>query len=89
MTAQHFHRLEIAQLNRETEDSVSIVFSVPEGLAKTFEFTQGQHLVVKANIAGEDVRRSYSICSGVNDAELRVGIKKCKAVCFQVLPITS
>ncbi len=71
-----FHRLSIRDLRPETREAVSIAFEIPAELQESFRFTQGQHLVIRSRIDGEEVRRSYSICSGVNDGELRVAIKR-------------
>ncbi|WP_249675751.1 1,2-phenylacetyl-CoA epoxidase subunit PaaE [Pseudomonas abieticivorans] len=71
-----FHSLTIKQVRSETRDAVSIAFDVPAELAEQFRYAQGQHLVMRTQLDGEEVRRSYSICSGVNDAELRVAIKR-------------
>lgn len=77
MTDHHFHDLTVAKIQQETNDAVSIVFDVPSELQDLYlGFTQGQHLVMKADIEGQEIRRNYSICSAVQDAELRVGIKK-------------
>ncbi|MEI6409224.1 MAG: 1,2-phenylacetyl-CoA epoxidase subunit PaaE [Bacteroidota bacterium] len=71
-----FHPLTVRDLRRETPDTVSVSFEVPETLRQLFQFKQGQYLTLRNTINGEDVRRSYSICSGVQDGELRVAIKK-------------
>jgi ring-1,2-phenylacetyl-CoA epoxidase subunit PaaE len=71
-----FHRLRIRDVRRETPECVSLAFEVPAELADEYRFVQGQHLNVRAVLDGEEVRRSYSICSGVDDGELRVAIKK-------------
>lgn len=71
-----FHSLKIKEVRPETRDAVSIAFDIPADLADTFRFTQGQHLVMRTQLDGEEVRRSYSICTGVNDGELRVAIKR-------------
>jgi ring-1,2-phenylacetyl-CoA epoxidase subunit PaaE len=73
---RHFHPLRVRELRQETDDCVSICFEVPSDLTETFSFIQGQYLTLRATIEGEDVRRSYSICSGVDDGELRVAVKK-------------
>jgi len=73
--SKHFHRLRIIRLQKETEHAVVLTFDVPADLADSFSFTQGQYLTLRATIDGEVVQRSYSICSGVDDDELRVGIK--------------
>ena len=71
-----FHRLAVAGVARETRDAVAITFAVPEALAPSFRFVAGQHLTLRADIGGEDVRRSYSICSGVKDGTLRIAVKR-------------
>ena len=71
-----FHSLTIREVRPETRDAVSIAFDVPPELRDTFRFTQGQHLIVRTHMDGEEVRRSYSICTGVHDGDLRVAVKK-------------
>lgn len=71
-----FHTLEISDVRRETSDSVSLGFKVPDALMSEFAFAPGQYLTLETDIGGEKVRRSYSICSGLDDGELRVAIKK-------------
>ncbi|BDB25808.1 phenylacetate-CoA oxygenase/reductase subunit PaaK [Cupriavidus sp. P-10] len=78
MTPQ-FHPLRVAQVRPETADTISIAFEVPETLRDAYRFTQGQFLTLKAPVDGKDLRRSYSICSAVQDydaqGELRVAVK--------------
>ena len=71
-----FHPLPIARVERETRDAIAITFAVPAHLGEQFRFEQGQHLTLRADIDGEDVRRSYSICSAVNDGTLRIAVKR-------------
>ena len=71
-----FYPLTVARVKHETRDAVSITFAVPPELKSTFAYQQGQHLTLRTLIDGEDVRRSYSICSAVQDELLRVAIKK-------------
>jgi ring-1,2-phenylacetyl-CoA epoxidase subunit PaaE len=70
-----FHRLTVSDVRRETAGAVSVAFTVPPALADDFAFTPGQYLTLRATIDGEDVRRSYSICAGADDGELRVAVK--------------
>lgn len=74
--ALHFHKLTVKNIQRETKDCVSIAFDIPKGLEKDFLFKQGQNVTVKTCINGEEVRRSYSICSCPLDNELRVAVKR-------------
>ena len=71
-----FHRLPIAEVKRETSEAISVSLRVPETLKTIFQFKPGQHLAVRARIDGEEQRRSYSICSGPGEADLRVAIKR-------------
>ena len=71
-----FHALTVADIRRETPDSVSLAFSVPESLKSEFHFTPGQFLTVRATLGGEECRRSYSICSGAGEPEIRIAVKK-------------
>ncbi|MEO0600656.1 MAG: 1,2-phenylacetyl-CoA epoxidase subunit PaaE [Myxococcota bacterium] len=70
-----FHPLEVAQVRRETDDAVSVAFAVPAELRDTFAYQPGQYLTLRAEIDGEDVRRTYSICSRPGE-RLRVAIKQ-------------
>ncbi|MCB1638144.1 MAG: phenylacetate-CoA oxygenase/reductase subunit PaaK [Thiothrix sp.] len=76
MADTRFYPLSIADVHPETDTAICITFAVPEALRETFRFKQGQFLTLRADIDGEDVRRSYSICSGVADGHMRVGIKR-------------
>ena len=71
-----FHRLSVAKVERETRDAVAITFAVPPALAGAFRYAAGQHLTLRAQIAGQDVRRSYSICAGEQEGILRIAVKR-------------
>ncbi len=74
-----FHSLKVADIMRETADAVSIAFEVPNSLKQEYNYKQGQYLTLKFNFDGEELRRSYSICSSpLEENELRVAIKKVK-----------
>jgi ring-1,2-phenylacetyl-CoA epoxidase subunit PaaE len=60
----------------ETDDAVRLCFDVPADLRPEFAFEHGQYLTLKADIDGEEVRRSYSICAGVDDPQLQVAVKR-------------
>ncbi len=74
--AAHFYPLTVRRVQPETADCVTVTFNVPDELKETFAFTQGQHLTIRANINGEEVRRNYSLCTGPNEGVWRVAIKK-------------
>ncbi len=71
-----FHTLRIAEIVPETAEAKSIRFDVPEELREAFAFRPGQHLTLKADIAGEDVRRNYSLCVAPQDGRLMVTVKR-------------
>lgn len=76
MTTPKFHRLAISDLRRETSDAVSITFVIPDELSNNYAFAPGQYLTLRTAIDGDEVRRSYSICSGPDDRELRIAVKR-------------
>jgi ring-1,2-phenylacetyl-CoA epoxidase subunit PaaE len=71
-----FYPLTVTNVRRETRDAVVLTLRVPEADRERFRFQQGQYLTLRAQIDGEEIRRSYSICAAVHEPELRVGIKK-------------
>src|SRR6184192_244208 len=71
-----FHRLAVNDLRRESADAVSLTFAIPDALAADYRFAPGQYLTLRTTMDGEEVRRSYSICSGPDDGELRIAVKK-------------
>ena len=71
-----FHTLKINDIKKETEDTVSIAFEIPSELKSDYSFLSGQYLTLKAEIEGEEVRRSYSLCSSPFENEWRVAIKQ-------------
>ena len=78
----HFHSLRVKKVEKETEDCVSIVFEVPEELKELYVFKQGQSLTMRKELSGEEVRRTYSICSSPHDNMLRVAVKKVEGGAF-------
>lgn len=74
-----FHPLPVAAVDRLTEDALAITFTVPEPLRGVFAFRAGQHLTVR-HADGDEVRRSYSICSTPTElatrGRLRIGVKE-------------
>ena len=70
-----FHKLKVKDIYKETDDCSVVTFEVPSRLTNDFAFRQGQHLTLKADINGEDTRRSYSLCSSPMDGEWKVAVK--------------
>jgi ring-1,2-phenylacetyl-CoA epoxidase subunit PaaE len=71
-----FHTLTVAEVRRETPDAVSLRFDVPPALVRDYSFVQGQHITLLTHVDGVELRRSYSICAGVDDGQLRIAIKR-------------
>ncbi|MFN2458066.1 MAG: 1,2-phenylacetyl-CoA epoxidase subunit PaaE [Chitinophagaceae bacterium] len=78
----HFHSLQVKKVERETEDCVTIQFKVPTELQEPFKFKQGQSLTIRTHLNGEELRRTYSICSSPFDNILRVAVKKVEGGVF-------
>ncbi|MCC7303600.1 MAG: 2Fe-2S iron-sulfur cluster binding domain-containing protein [Bacteroidia bacterium] len=74
-----FNKLRVTDIRQETKDCVSVAVEVPAGLKDQYRYIQGQYLTLKLNVNGEEIRRSYSICSSpVADSELRIAVKRVK-----------
>jgi len=71
-----FYPLQIKDVHRETDKSVSISFNVPESYKEIFTFKAGQYITLKTSIDGVEVRRDYSICSSPKSSELRIAVKE-------------
>jgi ring-1,2-phenylacetyl-CoA epoxidase subunit PaaE len=80
----HFHPLRVKEVKKETSDCVSVLFDVPENIKEEFSFTQGQSLTMRTIINGEEVRRTYSICSSPFEQQLKVAVKKVEAGAFSI-----
>ena len=78
----HFYPLKVKRVEKETDDCVSIEFEVPAELREVFQFKQGQNLTIKKIMNGEEIRRSYSICTGPFDNRLQVAVKKVEGGLF-------
>ena len=75
MTA-HFHALQVVGIVPETAEANSIRFAIPPELRDTFAFKAGQHLTLKAEIDGEEVRRNYSLCTAPDEQDWMVTVKR-------------
>ncbi|GAB2734556.1 1,2-phenylacetyl-CoA epoxidase subunit PaaE [Streptomyces bullii] len=74
-----FHRLRVAAVDRLTDDSVALTLTVPPELREEYRHAPGQHLALRRTADGQEIRRTYSICSPAPDGEgpstLRVGVR--------------
>jgi ring-1,2-phenylacetyl-CoA epoxidase subunit PaaE len=74
--AEHFYKLRVAEIVPETDEANSIRFEVPEGLEDVFRFRAGQHLTLRAELGGEEVRRNYSLCVAPDEGQIKVTVKR-------------
>lgn len=88
MSALRFYELTVADVRPETAECVSISLTVPEELKEAFRFASGQYLTFRIQLAGAEVRRSYSICTAPHEGELRVAIKSVTGGKFSTLANT-
>lgn len=77
-----FRTLRIAEVRRETADCVSLRFDLPDDARDAFAFRPGQHLTLRTEIGGEDIRRNYSVCAAPHEGELRIAVKQIEAGVF-------
>ena len=77
--ATHFRALKIKDIRKETADCVSVAFDIPEEWKPEFQFSHGQNITVRTKLGGEELRRSYSICSSPLENELRIAVKQIPA----------
>ncbi len=80
--ATHFYPLKIKSVKRETPECVSILFEIPDALKENFRYDAGQHLTIRTNINGKEIRRNYSLCSSPLSNEWRIAIKKMEGGLF-------
>ena len=71
-----FYPLKILDVARETDDAIALTLTSEAGVADQFSFKPGQHLIFRADIDGEDIRRNYSLCVAPDEGTLKVAIKK-------------
>ena len=76
VSRHQFHVLRVRAVQDLTRDAITVSFDVPPAAGAAFRYEQGQYLTLRAQIDGEEVRRSYSICSAVQQQQLRVAIKR-------------
>lgn len=83
-----FSRLRVAAVDRLTDTSAALTFAVPAALADRFRFTAGQHLTLRREINGQDLRRTYSVCSSAAGGPLRVAVKQLEGGAFSTWALT-
>jgi ring-1,2-phenylacetyl-CoA epoxidase subunit PaaE len=74
--AEHFYKLRVAEIVPETDEANSIRFEIPEGLEDVFRFKAGQHLTLRTELAGEEIRRNYSLCVAPDEGQIKVTVKR-------------
>ena len=76
MSNPQFHKLIVKDIRKETETCVSVAFSIPEEIKSLYKYEAGQYITIKKEINGEEIRRSYSLCSSPieNETETQVSV---------------
>jgi ring-1,2-phenylacetyl-CoA epoxidase subunit PaaE len=70
-----FHSLRVAQVQPQAEDAIALALEIPPQLAADYRGIAGQHIVVRASLAGEEVRRTYSLISAPGEPLLRIAAR--------------
>ena len=76
MSSKYFSNLVVKDIDKQTKDSVKITFDIPADLKNDFKYVAGQYLTIKKDINGEDLRRSYSICTAPEEDTISIAVKK-------------
>ncbi len=77
-----FHEIKVSEVYKETSDCSVLTFDIPKDLEERFSYKQGQYLTLKTTINGEEVRRSYSLCSSPVENKWKVAVKKIEGGLF-------
>ena len=77
-----FYPLRVTDVRKDIRDAVIVTLQADAADKAHFDYIPGQYLTFKKTFDGEELRRSYSICSSADDKLLRVGIKKVKGGWF-------
>ena len=80
--AVHFHPLKIKKIQKETSECISVCFEIPAMLSELFSYKEGQNITIKRTINGNELRRSYSLCTAPYEKEIKVAIKKVEGGLF-------
>ncbi len=70
-----FASLRVTAVEHDPHDCVIVTFDTSDD-ADRFTFTHGQHVNLRREFDGIEVRRSYSICAVAPDGELRIAIRE-------------
>lgn len=83
-----FHSLRVAKVEKETPNSVSVAFEIPDHLKTTFAHKAGQYITIKFKTESGEIRRAYSIHSHPKSDLLKIGIKKIEDGTFSIFANT-
>jgi len=78
------HKIKVKSVQPETPDCVSITFDIPETLKDQFQYKPGQHIIVRKEIDGEDMRRTYSFCAAPSDDEYKIAVRLIEGGAFSI-----
>jgi len=82
-----FQPLTVTHIHHTIRDAVVLTLAPKDGTAVAF--TPGQYLTFKHDFDGTELRRNYSICAGLDDKTLQVGIKRVQGGAFSTFANTA
>ena len=71
-----FHPLRVVNVSAETDEAIALTLEPSEDARDLFAFRPGQHLTLRKEIGGQDIRRNYSLFVSPAEGKLRVAIKR-------------
>lgn len=78
--SSRFLPLTVKDVRKTARDAVAVTLEPDD--PDRFRFEPGQHLTFRREFDGEELRRNYSICSGLDDDPLQVGIRRVEGGAF-------
>ena len=81
-----FLPLRVTDIHRTIRDAVILTLE-PEN-SEDFAFVQGQYLTFERDFDGTKLRRNYSICAGLDDGKIQVGVKRVDGGAFSTFANT-
>ncbi len=74
--AIEFKNIKLQNKRSETEDAVSFILDIPQDYSSAYKYKSGQYITIEADINGEVIRRSYSLCSAPHEKETTFTVKR-------------
>lgn len=82
MSNSNSYTVSVREKIQQTPDSVSFILEIPKDIQDQFQYLPGQYITFVHDHNGEEIRRSYSLCSAPHENQWQVGIKKIEGGAF-------